>query len=175
MEKQSVGFVIDNTVLNSHVGVRRYLLSMAQALCREFNVRLFNVEYEPINNKPFFTELYVDNQFAKDNGFSINHIVGQNKNEILKKLPSVFFNRNSKKKGQDNIYACSYGAYFPEDLDTIIVAAPWVMKGELDLKAKKEFIVLRMMLYQMIIQFLPQKTKAYKLSHINIFSLIRHS
>lgn len=137
MEKQSVGFVIDNTVLNSHVGVRRYLLSMAQALCREFNVRLFNVEYEPINNKPFFTELYVDNQFAKDNGFSINHIVGQNKNEILKKLPSVFFNRNSKKKGQDNIYACSYGAYFPEDLDTIIVAAPWVMKGELDLKAKK--------------------------------------
>lgn len=136
MKKQSVGFVIDKTILNSHVGVRRYVLSMAQALNPGFNVRLFNVEYEPINNKPFFTELFVDNQYVKDNGFSINNIVGQNKNEILKQIPSVFFNKNSKEKLADNIYACSYGCELPTNIDVIIVAAPWVIKGDLALKAK---------------------------------------
>ena len=137
MKKQNVSFLIDETVLNSHVGVRKYLFSLAEALRQEFNIRLFNVEYEPINNKPYFTEIFVDNQYVKDNGFSINNFVGKNKYEILKNLSNVFFKKNSNSESKNNIYTCSYGCSLPTDLDMVIISAPWIIKGDLTLNAKR--------------------------------------
>lgn len=138
MKKQNVAFILDHSVLNAHVGVRRYVISLARALSQEFNVRIFNIEYEPIDYcKPYYTELFIDNQFSQDNGFSTNHLVGENKHVILHQLGNVFSARLIKSEQENGIYKCSYGAQLPSDLDYVIVAAPWVLKGGVALAGRK--------------------------------------
>lgn len=137
MKKLSVVFILDDSVLKAHVGVRRYVISLANALAQEFNVRIFNVEYEPINDKPYYTELFIDIQFAKDNGFSTNHLVGNNKHAILRELGKIYYSKPIKEEHESGIHKCSYGTKLPCDLNLIIVAAPWVLKGQIDLVANK--------------------------------------
>jgi len=137
MNMQNIAFILDDSVLFHHVGVRRYIISLSKALNQEFDVRIFKVEYEPTNCKPYFTELFIEDQFAKDNGFSTNYLVGNNKNEILQEINNVFADKVIKNEQNNGFYACSYGTELPCDLDLIIVGAPWVFKGGLDLSAKE--------------------------------------
>jgi glycosyltransferase involved in cell wall biosynthesis len=137
MKKQNVAFIVDNSVLYNHVGVRRYVISLANALRQGFNVRIFNIEYEPTNLKPYYTELFIDIEFAQDNGFSTNHLVGTNKQVILRELKKVFLAVKKESEPALGLCKCSYGTQLPTDLDIIVFSAPWVLKGEMSLCASK--------------------------------------
>lgn len=123
MNKLKILFIIDDTILYEHHGVRRYVLSFANALSHRFKADF--VTYRKFLNLHCFHHIAFTNKFIENNGFFENCLVGKTKESILKQIH--FDNLINKKQNISAQFTTTYiGETINDDYYLVITAAPWI-------------------------------------------------
>lgn len=123
MKKLKILFIIDNTIIYEHHGVRRYVLSFANALGHYFETDF--VTYRKFINLHCFHHISFSKKFIENNGFFENNLIGNTKESILQQLHSdPLVNKKSQINAQ---FSTSYiGETIIDDYYLVITAAPWI-------------------------------------------------
>ncbi|MGM3224119.1 glycosyltransferase [Dickeya zeae] len=123
MKKSKILFIIDDDILTVHHGVRRYILSLSEAIKNIFDVDF--VIHRKISFCDSFYKVVFSRDFVVNNGFFSDYLVGESKSDIIKKISS-----NNYKDSQSSIKALyttsCIGSRISTDYSFVIVAAPWI-------------------------------------------------
>nr|AXL04864.1 glycosyltransferase [Aeromonas hydrophila] len=123
MKKLKATIIIDSSIINSHHGIRRYLLSLAESIRPSFHVTFFNVEETGINGELNYSLLVFDKFFSYNNGFDRNaQIQLGSENKILWDV----LEENKIKSDTMHKSTSVYVGKEIEDSDICIIGAPWI-------------------------------------------------
>lgn len=124
MEKSKILFVLDDDILNSHHGVRRYALSLAEALGVNYEVE-FYIQRRIASAELYFKVVF-NSEFILNNGFFSNYLVGTTKDAIIKNIISNKY--KNKTESLRALYTTTFvGNKLPNNYCLVIVAAPWII------------------------------------------------
>ncbi|CNH70053.1 glycosyltransferase%2C MSMEG_0565 family [Yersinia frederiksenii] len=123
MKKSKILLILDDSIVNSHHGVRRYVLSLANAIKDCIDVDY--IIHRKIAGIDTYFRVVFSSDFIINNGFFENNLVGQSRNEIIRKIRThSYININNNLKVT---YTCSYlGEKIPDEYSLVIVSAPWI-------------------------------------------------
>ncbi len=139
MKKPKVCFLIDGSIINTHHGVRRYVLSMMSMLSANYKVDCYMIGAMVRNGVYAWQRVYFSGDYSRNNGFSENHCVGNSRSEILENLSSFLTSAGSRRAGElEEIPSVYVGERIAEEYDACVVSAPWVLRPGLGLPAARK-------------------------------------
>ncbi|MGE4800578.1 glycosyltransferase family 4 protein [Yersinia hibernica] len=123
MKKSKILLILDDSIINSHHGVRRYVLSLTNAIKDYLDVDY--IIHRKISGIDTYFRVVFSRDFVINNGFYENNLVGESRHEIIRKIRThSYINISNNLKVT---YACSYlGEKIPDEYSLVIVAAPWI-------------------------------------------------
>jgi len=140
MEKSKVCFLIDDGIIRSHHGVRRYILSLSDILSSSYECEIFVAKRHVSGRFINWNKLYFQKVDYRDNGFKENRLVGRNKREIISNIPVAL--QHSEAFSGSEIASINFGCNLPDSYEFAIVCAPWLLTADLLLpKARKTFCI----------------------------------
>lgn len=120
--KKKLCFILDESILAHHHGVRRYVLSLGVSAESQCDVT-YILSRKSEGGVSSYYDIYFDDNYKKNNGFSGNNLIGSTRAEILDRIQSPDW-------GGVNSVSTPCMTFLGECLedifDCIIVAAPWV-------------------------------------------------
>lgn len=119
-------FIIDDSILTRHVGVRRYILSLYKSSMP--NASLFKVEYTLDTYNPYFTELFINDSLIDGNLFSNSRLLATSKADSITNLGYAYMHSENNCE-ETNISSLACDTNVIEKFDSIIWGAPWIYKG----------------------------------------------
>ncbi|MCW7552194.1 glycosyltransferase [Endozoicomonas gorgoniicola] len=133
---KSFCFIIDDSILTTHHGVRRYIFSIAESL----KVYNYKVEFLKKNKDKWDSIVFNDNYFI-NNGFQSDIKFADSRSEILSKLKNAKLNKyfDGISTESVNYETRSFSSDFLYDI--CILCAPWVYKSQNLPKSKKTYCI----------------------------------
>ncbi|NUW73830.1 glycosyltransferase [Vibrio mediterranei] len=124
MIKPKLCIVVDDSILNHHHGVRRYILSISECLNDVYEVEFFHWHSSELG-KCVYNKLIFDQRYAVNNGFNESvKLDNIDKNSLID-----FFTNEINEKNNNSYFPFTllyYGSKLPRT-DVCIVGSPWIM------------------------------------------------
>ncbi|USH03263.1 glycosyltransferase [Grimontia kaedaensis] len=140
MKKPKLTIVVDDSILEHHHGVRRYLLSFSHRLKSLYEIEVFRVQFGDFG-ECFYSKLKFDYDYSVNNGFNESYKLDSLEHKVL-----VDFLFNSKRDSESqrdyfSFTALYYGATLPNS-DICIVGSPWILcRLESEISADKKYCI----------------------------------
>ncbi|HDL7503184.1 TPA: glycosyltransferase family 4 protein [Yersinia enterocolitica] len=123
MKRSKVLLILDDSIINNHHGVRRYVLSLANGIASSLD--LDYVVQRKNAGLTLYYRIIFSESFIINNGFFDDNLVGKSRNDIIKKIHSRHYLDTYNKFRA--YYTCSFlGAEIPDEYSLVIVSAPWI-------------------------------------------------
>ena len=119
-----VAIVLDQSVLLSHHGVRRYSLSLAAALANHGTVDVLRLDFDPQSKRSRYTRVPDEHVHDHDSGFKGTRLVGASRTEILEAVRKL----GNEPSAQPAPALGAQGGFEEsrKEYDLVILSAPWV-------------------------------------------------
>lgn len=119
MKKPKIFIILDDSIIECHHGVRRYLFSLANSLSASFDVFFYKISVH--DHKNYFDLVVFEIDYIFNNGFNDN--VKVSINELPKFLATLKRQKQKELKHYINYIHC--GEHLPES-DICLIGAPWI-------------------------------------------------
>lgn len=119
MTKPKISIILDNSIIEQHHGVRRYLFSLANSLSELFDVCFYKLSIHC--GKCYFDLVIFENDYLLNNGFNDDVKVSLDKSSYF--LSELIRNTSKKMKCWINLIHC--GEHLPTT-DICLIGSPWL-------------------------------------------------
>jgi len=122
MKKQKICIILDESIINHHHGVRRYLISFAEAIKGDFDIDFICMCISG-GGKSYYKRVFFNEAFIINNGFDNDVLVGKDRHSIIKSISSLGGDLLSNSR---SFCSYTYLGEIPNIYDICILGAPWV-------------------------------------------------